>query len=263
MTAFLPSLMALIFTANFGWNSFTTQVLEDLVAASKTADAGYESMIGIGYMKVYHRTKQWWMGKIRRCLQYCTNRFVLSWAENLRVSLTMLDDNAYFTALYFGESMQTFSARMYKNYPIHFYEWFGPFTYSFVISRTKKSVQKQYVKCAGYVSEGLIACMMKSLLPEYSIHSMNNAPCGKRFGSATGNYFRMYAIIETLADGVQKVLTVDSNWMELSNRIGHNYLQKEGVRSHQLVDGVLFPLPGLRNMFFVKLTDTIQYNLRN
>jgi len=126
--AFLPTLMALIFTANFGWHSFTTQVLEDLVAASKTAYSGYESTVGVCYMKVYHRTKQWWMGKIRRCLQYCTNRFVKSWAENVRESLTNLDDDAYFTAIYIGESMLTFAQRMAAHYPIHFYEWFGPWT---------------------------------------------------------------------------------------------------------------------------------------
>jgi hypothetical protein len=255
MNAFLPSLMALIFTANFGWSSFTTQVLEDLVAASKTADSGYESTIGVCYMKVYHRTKQWWMGKIRRCVQYCTNRFVLTWAANVRGSLTNLDDNAYFTALYFGESMLTFRQRMAFHYPIHFYEWFGPWTYSFVISRTKKNVQKQYVKCAVYVSEGLIACLMKSLLTEYSIHSMNDAPCGKRFGIATANYFRMYAIIEILADGVQKVLTVVSNWMEVRQRLGKHYLKQEGVQNDRLEVGVPFALPLLRNMFVVKLMD--------
>lgn len=94
---------------------------------------------------------------------------------------------------------------------------------------------------------------MKSLLTEYKLHSMNDAPCGKRLGYTMTKNFRMYALIEILVDSVRKVLMVFPNWSDFSQHIGHNYLRKESVQSHQLEDGVDFALPCLRNMYLVKL----------
>ena len=52
--AFLPGWLNLVYSENFGWNSFTTKVLDSLVKECQT----HEDMKGCVYMKVTHLQKK-------------------------------------------------------------------------------------------------------------------------------------------------------------------------------------------------------------
>ena len=71
--AFLPGWLNLIYGENFGWNSFTTEVLDSLVVESQT----HEDTKGSAYMKATHLQKKDWMPFLVMCLKYSGHPYVV------------------------------------------------------------------------------------------------------------------------------------------------------------------------------------------
>ena len=111
--AFLPGWLNLVYSENFGWNSFTTEVLDSLVKECKT----HEDTKGCAYMKVTHLQKKDWMPFLVRCLQNSDHPYVLRFCNQLIKILSEMKDDDWYTVLYCGETIQTFKQRMSEKDP--------------------------------------------------------------------------------------------------------------------------------------------------
>jgi hypothetical protein len=64
LSGFLPSWLNLIFSQDFGWHSFTTELLDNLQSESRTTFFGAD--MGT-YFKATHQKKDWWMPRLITC----------------------------------------------------------------------------------------------------------------------------------------------------------------------------------------------------
>jgi hypothetical protein len=101
LSGFLPSWLNLIFSHDFGWHSFTTELLDNLQSESRTTFAGAD--MG-SYVKATHQMKDWWWPRLLMCIEACTDPIVVEFAEKVLLNLLIMHDEAYYTVLYIGES---------------------------------------------------------------------------------------------------------------------------------------------------------------
>jgi hypothetical protein len=94
-----------------------------------------------------------------------------------------MHDEAYYTVLYIGESIQ-FRRRMSRNYPVKFLSWF-PATHTFMLAwLSPVSRGKGTNKAACFGLEAIMAILMSNKLPGMCVkegHCYNDAICGCRF----------------------------------------------------------------------------------
>ena len=102
LSGFLPSWLNLIFSQDFGWHTFTTELLDVLQSESRTTFAGAD--MG-SYLKATHQMKDWWMPRLTMCIQGCTDPTVVEFAKKVLLNLLSMQDSDYYTVLYFGESI--------------------------------------------------------------------------------------------------------------------------------------------------------------
>ena len=78
LSGFLPSWLNLIFSQDFGWHSFTTELLDVLQSESRTTFFGAD--MG-SYLKATHQMKDWWLPRLTMCIKGCTDPTVVAFAE--------------------------------------------------------------------------------------------------------------------------------------------------------------------------------------
>ena len=78
LSGFLPSWLNLIFSHDFGWHSFTTELLDYLQLESRSTFAGAD--MG-AYMKATHQRKEWWWPRLCMCIEGCIDKTVLKFAK--------------------------------------------------------------------------------------------------------------------------------------------------------------------------------------
>jgi hypothetical protein len=130
LSGFLPSWLNLIFSQDFGWHSFTTELLDVLQSESRTTFFGAD--MG-SYLKATHQMKDWWWPRLLLCIEGCTDPTVVEFARKVLLNLQSMKDSDYYTVLYFGESI-SFRKRMVKNDPARFLSWF-PASHTFLLAR--------------------------------------------------------------------------------------------------------------------------------
>ena len=183
---FLPGWLNLIFDPNFGWNSFTTAVLDSLVRESKKALSLFDNKRGREYMKATHRQKKWWFPKISICLANSNHPSVILFCRRVLANLVSMHDDDWYTVLYCGETITTFNQRMCLKDPRWFLDWF-PATHIFSIAAFQYSgpwneSNKTLLTGATRALEAGNAAWLNHKLPGLDDgHSYNIAPCGHRF----------------------------------------------------------------------------------
>ena len=172
--------MKLIFSHDFGWHSFTTELLDNLQSESRTTFAGAD--MG-SYLKATHQKKSWWLPRLIMCIEGCTDRTVVEFAEKVLLNLSSMHDEAYYTVLYIGESIE-FRKRMLSNSPTRFLSWFRA-THAFMLaglSPVSRGKGTNKAACLGL--EAIMAILLSEKLPGLRYeegHSFNDAHCGCRF----------------------------------------------------------------------------------
>ena len=191
--AILPGWLNLVYSENFGWNSFTTEVLDSLVKECQT----HEDTKGCAYMKVTHLQKKDWMPFLDRCLQNSDHPYVLRFCNRVIKILSEMKDDDWYTVLYCGETIQTFMKRMSRKDPRWFLDWI-PATHVFRIALLKYSgpwnVQRNLMSGASRALEAINAVWLSNKLPGFDdCHSYNIVHCGHRFWDGisqnTNNHF--------------------------------------------------------------------------
>jgi hypothetical protein len=135
------------------------------------------------YVKATHQKKEWWWPRLRMCIEGCSDPTVVEFAEKVLLNLLIMHDEAYYTVLYIGESIQ-FRRRMSRNYPVKFLSWF-PATHTFMLAwLSPVSRGKGTNKAACFGLEAIMAILMSNKLPGMCVkegHCYNDAICGCRF----------------------------------------------------------------------------------
>ena len=129
LSGFLPSWLNLIFSHDFGWHSFTTELLDYLQLGSRSTFA--RANMG-SYLKATHQKKDWWCPRLLMCLKGCTDKTVLKFAKKAWTNHLNKQDDYFYTGLYIGESLK-FCMRMSRNHPLQFLSWF-PATHTFMLA---------------------------------------------------------------------------------------------------------------------------------
>jgi hypothetical protein len=83
LSGFLPSWLNLIFSHDFGWHSFTTELLDYLQLESRSTFAGAD----MGALKAMHQKKEWWWPRLCMCIEGCTDKTVLKFAKKAWTNL--------------------------------------------------------------------------------------------------------------------------------------------------------------------------------
>ena len=78
LSGFLPSWLNLIFSQDFGWHSFTTELLDSLQLECRSTFDGAD--MG-SYLKATHQMKDWWLPRLTMCIKGCTDPTVVAFAE--------------------------------------------------------------------------------------------------------------------------------------------------------------------------------------
>ena len=78
LSGFLPSWMNLIFSQDFGWHSFTTELLDSLQLECRSTFDGAD--MG-SYLKATYQMKDWWLPRLTMCIKGCTDPTVVAFAE--------------------------------------------------------------------------------------------------------------------------------------------------------------------------------------
>jgi hypothetical protein len=180
LSGFLPSWLNLIFSQDFGWHSFTTELLDNLQSESGFTFAG--ANMG-AYLKATHQKKKWWCPILHMCIDGCSDPIVVEFAKKVLLNLLRVHDEAYYTVLYIGESIQ-FHTRMLRYDPARFLSWF-PATHTFMLARLiPVSSNKGANKAACFGLEAITAILMRNKLLGMSYEEgrcFNDAHCGCRF----------------------------------------------------------------------------------
>ena len=179
LSGFLPSWLNLIFSQDFGWHSFTTELLDSLQLESRTTFFGAD--MG-SYFKATHQMKDWWMPRLTTCIEECTDPTVVEFARKVLLNLLSMHDSAYYTVLYFGESI-SFRKRMRNKDPVRFLCWF-PATHTFMLAKLSPVCSKGTNKAACFGLEAIMAILMSEKLPGMRYEEgrcFNIAHCGCRF----------------------------------------------------------------------------------
>ena len=180
LSGFLPSWLNLIFFQDFGWHSFTTELLDVLQSESRTTFFGAD--MG-SYLKATHQMKDWWWPRLLLCIEECTDPTVVEFARKVLLNLSSMQDSDFYTVLYIGESIE-FRKRMTCKDPVRFLSWF-PATHTFLLARLSPvSRNKRTNKAACLGLEATLAILMCNKLPGMSYEEgrcFNDAHCGCRF----------------------------------------------------------------------------------
>jgi len=217
---FLPSWLNLIFSQDFGWNSFTTELLDSLQLESRCTFAGAE--MG-SYMKVTHQKKSWWLPRLMMCIEGCTDPKVVDFARKVLLNLSRMHDEAYYTVLYFGETTM-FRQRMARKYPARFLSWFQA-THTFMLARLSPvSCSKTTNKAACFGLEAIMAILLRNKLPGMSYEEggcFNETHCGCRYwGEEAVKETRTYVSYEKV-DGDFLPIMVHPNLRRVENSYGN------------------------------------------
>jgi hypothetical protein len=180
LSGFLPSWLHLIFSQDFGWHSFTTELLDVLQLESRTTFFGAD--MG-SYLKATHQMKDWWWPRLTMCIKECTDPTVVEFARKVLLNLSSMQDSDFYTVLYIGESI-SFRKRMTDKDPTRFLSWF-PATHTFLLARLSPVYRNKGTnKAACFGLESIMAILMSNKLPGMSYeegHCFNDAHCGCRF----------------------------------------------------------------------------------
>ena len=117
------------FFAWFWLHSFATELLDYLQLGSRSTFAGVDKGV---YLKAMHQKKNWWCPRLRMCIKGCTVPIAVEFTEKVLLNLLSMHDEAYYTVLYIGESLN-FQRRMSNNDPARFLSWF-PTTHTFMLA---------------------------------------------------------------------------------------------------------------------------------
>ncbi len=177
LCGFFPSWLNLIFMHDFGWHSFTTELLDYLQLESRSTFAGAD------YLKFTHQKKNWWWPRLHMCLEGCTDKTELKFAKKAWKNLRNKQDDYFYTGLYFCESLE-FHRRMSHNDPLRFLYLF-PAMHTFMLARLSPvPCERGTNKAACFGLEAIMAIWMSNKLPGMSYeegHCYNDAYCGCRF----------------------------------------------------------------------------------
>ena len=180
LSGFLPSWLKLIFSQDFGWHTFTTELLDNLQSESGLTFDGDEVR---AYLKATHQKKKWWCPILHMCIEGCSDPMVVEFAKKVLLNLLSMHDEAYYTVLYIGESIQ-FSKRMSDKDPVRFLSWF-PATHTFMLATMSPvSSKKGTNKAACFGLEAIMAILMRNKLLGMNYKEgrcFNEAHCGCRF----------------------------------------------------------------------------------
>jgi hypothetical protein len=223
VSGFLPSWLNLIFSQDFGWHSFTTELLDVLQLESRTTFFGAD--MG-SYLKATHQMKDWWWPRLLMCIDECTDSTVVEFARKVLLNLSSMQDSDFYTVLYIGESIE-FRKRMTCKDPVRFLSWF-PATHTFLLARLSPvSRNKRTNKAACLGLEATLAILMCNKLPGMSYEEgrcFNDAHCGCRFWgnvNVCGRESLTYVSYEKV-DGEFLPLMVHPSFTHIKITYGHN-----------------------------------------
>ena len=122
-----------------------------------------------------------------------------------------MHDSAYYTVLYFGESI-SFRKRMNHKEPVRFLSWF-PATHTFMLAKLSPVCSKGTNKAACLGLEAIMAILMSKKLPGMSHEEgrcFNDAHCGYRFWGKgqIGKESLMYVSFEKLMEIFSQLLSI-------------------------------------------------------
>ena len=223
LSGFLPSWLNLIFFQDFGWHTFTTELLDVLQSESRTTFFGAD--MG-SYLKATHQMKDWWWPRLTMCIKECTDPTVVEFARKVLLNLSSMQDSDFYTVLYIGESI-SFSRRMSDNDPRRFLSWF-PATHTFMLARLSPvSRNKGTNKAACFGLESIMAIWLSNKLPGMSNEEgrcFNDAHCGCRFwGDGGFNEYFTYVSFEKV-DGELLPLMVHPSFKHIVITYGHSHI---------------------------------------
>ena len=140
------------------------------------------------------------------------------------MNLLSMHDSAYYTVLYFGESI-SFRKRMNHKDPVRFLSWF-PATHTFMLAKLSPVCSKGTNKAACLGLEAIMAILMSKKLPGMSHEEgrcFNDAHCGYRFWGKgqIGKESLMYVSFEKV-DGDFLPIIVHPNFHHIQTTYGTN-----------------------------------------
>ena len=135
-----------------------------------------------------------------------------------------MHDSAYYTVLYFGESI-SFCKRMNHKDPVRFLSWF-PATHTFMLAKLSPVCSKGTNKAACLGLEAIMAILMSKKLPGMSHEEgrcFNDAHCGYRFWGKgqIGKESLMYVSFEKVEGDLLPII-VHPNFHHVKTTYGHN-----------------------------------------
>ena len=246
LSGFLPSWLNLIFSQDFGWHSFTTELLDVLQSESRTTFFGAD--MG-SYLKATHQMKDWWWPRLTMCIKECTDPTVVEFARKVLLNLSSMQDSDFYTVLYIGESI-SFRKRMRNRDPARFLSWF-PATHTFLlarlspVSRNKRTNNK--AACLGL--EATMAILMSNKLPGMSYEEgrcFNDAHCGCRFWSNVCGRENLTYVSYEKVDGEFFPIMVHPIFRHVENTYGNTVTS---FSSSMIIKTPFLPHPRVKKVF--------------
>ncbi len=246
LSGFLPSWFNLIFSQDFGWHSFTTELLDVLQSESRTTFFGAD--MG-SYLKATHQMKDWWWPRLLVCIEECIDPTVVEFARKVLLNLSSMQDSDFYTVLYIGESI-SFLQRMSRKDPARFLSWF-PATHTFMLARLSPvSRNKRTNKAACFGLESIMAILMSYKLPGMSYEEgrcFNYAHCGCRFwGNKSVQQESLTYVSFEKVDGEFLPIMVHPSFKHIEITYGQN---KISFFSSMIIKTPFLPHPRVKKVF--------------